>query len=80
MFSTIVELLKEGFAGLPDHRCGGNRTTYQIQDAVLSAFSVFVMQSPSAQGTDGLTAIWRRARILKNKRFGTVAERQTQRT
>jgi len=47
MFNTIVELLQEGFAGLPDHRCGGNRTTYQIQDAVLSAFSVFVMQSPS---------------------------------
>lgn len=47
MFDTIVGLLQTGFAGLPEHRRGGNRTTYAIKDAVLSAFSVFVMQSPS---------------------------------
>lgn len=47
MFATILGQLQAGFAGLPDHRPGGNRTTYEITDAVLSAFSVFVMQSPS---------------------------------
>lgn len=47
MFDTIVGLLQTGFAGLPEASAGGNRTTYAIKDAVLSAFSVFVMQSPS---------------------------------
>jgi hypothetical protein len=47
VFDRILEQLQVGFAGLPDPRPGGNRTTYAIADAVLSAFSVFVMQSPS---------------------------------
>lgn len=47
MFEAIVGQLQGGFAGIPDHRRGGNRTTYEITDAVLSAFSVFVMQAPS---------------------------------
>jgi hypothetical protein len=47
MFEQIVSLLRSGFGALPDHRRGGNHTVYRIEDAVLSAFSVFVMQSPS---------------------------------
>jgi len=31
---------------LPDHRTGRN-TTYTLKDAILSAFAVFFMQSPS---------------------------------
>lgn len=47
MFERIVGRIQAGFAALPDHRRGGNRTTYRITDAVLSAYSVFVMQSAS---------------------------------
>lgn len=43
---TLIEHLDETFRGLPDHRRGSN-TTYEIRDAALAAFSVFMMQSPS---------------------------------
>jgi hypothetical protein len=42
----LLRALKPIFEQLPDHRTGRN-TTYTISDAVLSAFAVFFMQSPS---------------------------------
>jgi len=45
-FDELVGYLKVSFALLPDYRSGYN-TTYNIQDAALSAFSVFFMQCPS---------------------------------
>lgn len=45
-FDQLVSYLKVQFLLLPDARIGSN-TTYQIQDAALSAFSVFFTQSPS---------------------------------
>ncbi len=47
MIEEVLRIVRSRFEDLPDHRKGGNRTTYQISDAALSAFSVFVMQSPS---------------------------------
>ena len=45
-FDQLVSYLKTHFLLLPDSRVGFN-TTYHIQDAALSAFSVFFMQCPS---------------------------------
>lgn len=45
-FDWMVKQLGETFARLPDYRQGQN-TTYAVQDAAVSAFSVFFMQSPS---------------------------------
>lgn len=45
-FDQLVSYLKMHFLLLPDNRVGFN-TTYHIQDAALSAFSVFFTQSPS---------------------------------
>lgn len=47
MFEQVIKRIGEVFAELPDYRKASNRTTYQIKDAVLSAFAVFFMQSPS---------------------------------
>ena len=43
---TLLRAFEPIFEQLPDHRSGRN-TTYSIPDAVLSAFAVFFMQSPS---------------------------------
>jgi len=43
---TWLHAFEPIFAQLPDHRTGRN-VTYTISDAVLSAFAVFFMQSPS---------------------------------
>jgi hypothetical protein len=43
---TLLRAFEPVFEHLPDHRTGRN-TTYTISDAVLSAFAVFFMQSPS---------------------------------
>ena len=43
---TLLRAFEPVFEQLPDHRTGRN-TTYTISDAVLSAFAVFFMQSPS---------------------------------
>ncbi len=43
---TLLHAFEPIFAQLPDHRTGRN-VTYTIPDAVLSAFAVFFMQSPS---------------------------------
>ena len=43
---TLLHAFEPVFEQLPDHRTGRN-TTYSIPDAVLSAFAVFFMQSPS---------------------------------
>lgn len=47
MFETIITAMKSKFAGLPDPRKPSNGTKYEVLDAVLSAYSVFFMQSPS---------------------------------
>jgi hypothetical protein len=45
-FDNLINQFKWLVIALPDKRTGLN-TTYSIEDAVLSAFSVFFMQSPS---------------------------------
>ena len=47
MFETIIAAMKSKFAKLPDARKASNGTKYEVIDAVLSAYSVFFMQSPS---------------------------------
>lgn len=47
MFETIIEVMKSKLEELPDNRKPSNATKYDVYDAVLSAFSVFFMQSPS---------------------------------
>lgn len=43
----IVERVRAAFSAFPDERRGGNNQSYRIEDAGLSAFSVFFTQSPS---------------------------------
>jgi hypothetical protein len=45
-FDTIVNFFRQGLELLPDQRTGKN-TRYSIEDAALSAFSVFFTQTPS---------------------------------
>lgn len=45
-FADLVELFRQLLAQLPGKR-RGNNTRYQMEDAALSAFSVFFTQSPS---------------------------------
>ena len=47
MFETIIAAMKNKLAGLSDYRKSSNGTKYEVLDAVLSAYSVFFMQSPS---------------------------------
>lgn len=47
MFETIIAGMKSKLAELPDPREPSNGTKYAVLDAVLSAYSVFFMQSPS---------------------------------
>jgi len=46
VFDTLMQAFHRLLDQLPDHRTGRN-VTYTIQDAVLGAFAVFFMQSPS---------------------------------
>jgi len=46
-FYELVTHLRTVFSKLPDFRKGANQTIYTMEDAALSAFSVFFMQSPS---------------------------------
>lgn len=43
----LIELLRQKLDELPDTRKPGNNTRYQVEDAVISAFSAFFTQSPS---------------------------------
>ncbi len=45
--SELIKFLRQELHDLPDARKPGNNTKYQIEDAVLGAFSVFFTQSPS---------------------------------
>ena len=45
--SQIMKQFQSNWHDLPDHRKASNNTRYQIADAVIGAFSVFFMQSPS---------------------------------
>ena len=45
-FERLLQFLEDSIATFPDLRTGAN-TVYEVRDAVLSAFSVFFMQSPS---------------------------------
>ena len=47
MYEQVIETIGRRFKELPDHRKGGNNTCYEISDAALSAFSIFMMQSNS---------------------------------
>ena len=47
MFETIIAAMKSKLGELPDLRKPSNGTKYAVLDAVLSAYSVFFMQSPS---------------------------------
>lgn len=47
MFETIIAVMKSKLEELPDNHKASNATKYGVFDAVLSAFSVFFMQSPS---------------------------------
>ena len=44
---ALMEFLHQQLHDLPDTRKPGNNTKYQVEDAVISAFSVFFTQSPS---------------------------------
>lgn len=46
-FSSLIVFIRDSFNALTDHRQPSNATSYQMIDAVLSAFSVFFTQSPS---------------------------------
>jgi hypothetical protein len=43
----LINRIRATFRTLPDYRKGGNNQKYSIEDAALSAFSVFFTQSPS---------------------------------
>jgi hypothetical protein len=44
---ALVAAIRDTFRRLPDARKGGNNQRYTLEDAALSAFSVFFTQSPS---------------------------------
>lgn len=46
-FSRLVKHLRAVFSKLSDFRKGARQTIYTMEDAAVSAFSVFFMQSPS---------------------------------
>jgi len=43
----LMQFLRSSLHDLPDERKPGNNTKYQVEDAVIAAFSVFFTQSPS---------------------------------
>lgn len=43
----LMQCLRSSLHNLPDERKPGNNTKYQVEDAVMAAFSVFFTQSPS---------------------------------
>lgn len=45
--TTLIARIRTTFREFPDERRGGNRQRYTVDDAALSAFSVFFTQSPS---------------------------------
>jgi len=45
--TELIKHLRTVFKGLPDFRKGAPQTLYTMEDAALSAFSIFFMQSPS---------------------------------
>ena len=45
--SELIQILRQELHDLPDERKPGNNTKYQVEDAVMAAFSVFFTQSPS---------------------------------
>jgi hypothetical protein len=46
-FDELVRMFHQRLDQLPDHRQGGNNTSYEIKDAALGALAVFFTQSPS---------------------------------
>ena len=43
----LIQFLRQELDDLPDQRKPSNNTKYQVEDAVMAAFSVFFTQSPS---------------------------------
>lgn len=66
---TLIARIHTTFRELPDERRGGNRQRYIVDDAALSAFSVFFTQSPSFLD-DQRRMQRRRGRNNAQSRFG----------
>jgi hypothetical protein len=47
MLQTVIDLIERHLSHLPDYRKASPNLKYSVRDAALSAFAVFVMQSPS---------------------------------
>ena len=47
MLQALIDLIEKQFAELPDKRKASPNRKYSVRDAALSAFAVFMMQSPS---------------------------------
>jgi hypothetical protein len=45
--ATLIQRIRDTFAGLPDTRSKSNNQHYEMEDAALSAFATFFTQSPS---------------------------------
>ncbi|MCZ8049446.1 MAG: hypothetical protein O9290_23215 [Microcystis sp. LE19-41.2A] len=45
--SELMQFLRQELDDLPDERKPGNNRKYEVEDAVMAAFSVFFTQSPS---------------------------------
>jgi len=45
--SELMQFLRQELHDLPDERKPGNNTKYQVEDAVMTAFSLFFTQSLS---------------------------------
>ena len=43
----LMQFLRQQLHDLPDERKPGNHTKYQVEDAVMAAFSIFFTQSAS---------------------------------
>jgi hypothetical protein len=60
-FDQLIGKFHQRLDQLPDHRKGGNNTTYEMKDAALGAFAVFFTQSPSFFGPSKKDGSYERA-------------------
>ena len=61
----LISILHQNIQDLPDKRKKGNNTQYEVEDALIAAFSVFFTQSPS---------FLEHQRLMKSKRGKDNAE------
>jgi hypothetical protein len=50
----LIQFLRQQLHDLPDERKRGNNTRYQVEDAMMAAFSIFFTQSESFLDHQGL--------------------------